>query len=139
LPALSDYPSRANAGASSTHQTYNTLWGCWKGPEEVLLAQGGRYQYAVKAWRAFTSKMISEQIIHELMRLKTDRLARCGFEDLNPKPDHLLVSLQPREESETGASGGAEARLCNFELIRPIAGSAQGGGVGGFFTCTLTR
>jgi hypothetical protein len=103
---------------------YITLWGCWKGPEEVLPSTGGRYRYAVNARRAFASKMISEPTLHEMMRLKTERLKRCGFEDLNPKPDHLLISLQAPEESGTGTSGGAEARLCNFELVRPIAGSA---------------
>ena len=52
------------------------------------------------------------------MRLKAERLARCGFEDLNPKPDHLLISFGPDMQLVLGTTGKPEVRLCNFELVR---------------------
>jgi hypothetical protein len=62
--------------------------------------------------------MISKQALEELMRLKVRRLARCGFEDLNPKPDHLLVSFGPDMQLVLATTGKPEVRLCNFELVR---------------------
>ncbi|MGD0253074.1 MAG: hypothetical protein ABSC01_10315, partial [Verrucomicrobiota bacterium] len=47
-----------------------------------------------------------------------EKLAHCGFEDLNPKPDHLLLSFDPAEKLVMESSDKPEARLCNFELVR---------------------
>ena len=54
----------------------------------------------------------------ELVQLKAEKLAHCGFEDLNPKPDHLLISFDPAEKLVMESSDKPEARLCNFELVR---------------------
>jgi hypothetical protein len=97
---------------------YITIWGFWNGPDELLAAQDGRFYQAFNAKHAFAEKMISKQALEELMRLKAERLARCGFEDLNPKPDHLLISFGPDMQLVLGATGKPEVRLCNFELVR---------------------
>ena len=97
---------------------YITIWGFWNGPDELLAAQDGRFYQAFNARHAFAEKMISKQAIEELMRLKAERLARCGFEDLNPKPDHLLISFGPDMQLVLGTTGKPEVRLCNFELVR---------------------
>jgi hypothetical protein len=99
---------------------YMTIWGFWNGPDEVLAAGDGRFYHAVNAKQAFAHKIISEQMLAELMQLKASRLARCGFEDLNPKPDHLLISFDAADQMVIGTSGKPEAHLCNFELIRPL-------------------
>ena len=108
---------------------YITIWGFWNGPDELLAAADGQYYYAVNAQRAFANKTISQEVLKELMRLKAERLARLGFEDLNPKPDHLLVSLDAAEKIVVGTLGKPEVRLCNFELIRrrpsPAAGECE--------------
>jgi hypothetical protein len=66
--------------------------------------------------------MISKQLLQELVQSKADRLARCGFEDLNPKPDHLLISFDPAQKLVFAETGKPEVRLCNFELVRRVAG-----------------
>ena len=64
--------------------------------------------------------MISKLALEELMRLKAGLLVRCGFEDLNPKPDHLLISFGPDMHLVLATTGKPEVRLCNFELIRRL-------------------
>jgi len=97
---------------------YITIWGYWNGPDELLALQDGQFYQAFNAKHAFAEKMISQQALEELMRLKAERLGRCGYEDLNPKPAHLLISFGPDMQLVLGATGKPEVRLCNFELIR---------------------
>ena len=97
---------------------YITIWGFWNGPDEWLAVADGSFYHAVNAKKAFAEKLISKQLLAELVQLKAEKLARCGFEDLNPKPDHLLLSFDPSNKLVIGSIGKPEARLCNFELIR---------------------
>ena len=46
------------------------------------------------------------------------RLGLCGFEDINAKPDHLLISFDAEQELVLDTLAKPEVRLCNFELIR---------------------
>jgi hypothetical protein len=52
------------------------------------------------------------------MRAKAGKLAQCGLEDLNLKPDHLLISFDPKQKLVLDSTGKPEVRLCNFELVR---------------------
>jgi hypothetical protein len=97
---------------------YITIWGFWNGPDELLAIQDGHFYQAFNAKHAFAEKMISKELLQELMCLKAERLARSGFEDLNPKPDHLLISFGPDMQLVVANTGNPEGRLCNFELIR---------------------
>ena len=99
---------------------YITIWGFWNGPDELLAAEDGRFYHAINAQRAFANRMISRQTINDLMELKAHRLAGCGLEDLNPKPDHLLVSFDANSQLVLSSTGKPEVRLCNFELIRQV-------------------
>ena len=54
----------------------------------------------------------------ELTQRMSRRLADCGFEDLNLKPDHLLISFDAAQKLVLDTLGKPELRLCNFELIR---------------------
>jgi hypothetical protein len=104
---------------------YITVWGFWNGPDELLAAADGQYYHAVNARRAAANKLISQQLMKELMQLKAERLAHCGFEDLNPKPDHLLLSFDAAEKLVLSSLGKPEVRLCNFELVRRRAEPAR--------------
>ncbi|MFO1477309.1 MAG: hypothetical protein U1F98_11720 [Verrucomicrobiota bacterium] len=97
---------------------YITVWGFWNGPDELLAATDGHFYHAVNARRAYANELISAETLRELMTLKAQRLAACGFEDLNPKPDHLLISFDAEEKMVIGSLGKPELRLGNFELIR---------------------
>ena len=106
---------------------YITIWGFWNGPDEWLAVADGSYYHAVNAKQALSSKLISRQLLTDLVQLKAEKLARCGFVDLNPKPDHLLISFDPSDKLVMGSFGKPEARLCNFELVRrlPVAETPQ--------------
>jgi hypothetical protein len=106
---------------------YITIWGFWNGPDELLAAEDGRFYHAVNAKQAFAKKLISHSILAELMQLKASRLRRCGFEDLNPKPDHLLISFDAEDKLVLGSLGKPEVRLCNFEFIRRLPNAIPAG------------
>ena len=97
---------------------YITIWGFWNGPDELLAAQDGKFYQAYNAKRAFTQKLISEETLQELTRMVSRRLELCGFEDLNLKPDHLLISFDADRNLVRDTMGKPELRLCNFELVR---------------------
>jgi hypothetical protein len=101
---------------------YITIWGFWNGPDEWLAAQDGRFYHALNAKSAAAKKLISRQLLKELMQLKAARMQACGFEDLNPKPDHLLLSFNADEKLVLSSLGKPEVRLCNFELVRRRTG-----------------
>ena len=97
---------------------YVTIWGFCNGPDELLAAEDGKYYQAINAKRAFTNRLISEQTLAALVQGITRRVGNCGFEDLNLKPDHLLISFAAEQNLVLDTLGQPELRLCNFELIR---------------------
>ena len=96
---------------------YITIWGFWNGPDE-LLAQEDRHFTAMNAKQACANKLISQKVMEELVQSKAGKLAQCGIEDLNLKPDHLLISFDPERKLVLDSTGKPEVRLCNFELVR---------------------
>lgn len=103
-------------------RNYITIWGYWNGPDELLAAQDDRHYTAMNAKYACANKLISEKVMEELMQSKAGRLAQCGLEDLNLKPDHLLISFDPEQKLLLDSTGKPEVRLCNFELVRRLPG-----------------
>jgi hypothetical protein len=101
---------------------YITIWGYWNGPDELLAAHDDWHYTAMNAKRACANKLISPQLMEELVRAKAGKLARCGIEDLNLKPDHLLISFDPQQKLVLDTFGKPEVRLCNFELVRRLLG-----------------
>jgi hypothetical protein len=99
---------------------YITIWGYWNGPDELLAAQDGCGYTSINAKRACAHNLISPQLMQELVRAKTGKLLRYGLEDLNLKPDHLLISLNSQQKLVLDNFGKPEVRLCNFELVRRI-------------------
>jgi len=99
---------------------YITVWGFWNGPDELLASDDSRHYVAMNARRAIQQDLISESTLEELLAMKARRLARHGLIDLNPKPDHLLVSFDSEGRLVRDSEGKPEIRLCNFELIRRV-------------------
>ncbi|MGP8021583.1 MAG: hypothetical protein ACLPRE_11435 [Limisphaerales bacterium] len=99
-------------------RNYITIWGYWNGPDELLAAQDDHHYTAMNAKYACANHLISEKVMEELMRSKAGKLAQCGLEDLNLKPDHLLISFDPEQKLVLDSTGKPEVRLCNFELVR---------------------
>ena len=70
---------------------------------------------------ACANNLISPKVMEELVHAKTNKLAQCGLEDLNLKPDHLLISFDSTKKLLRDSTGKPEVRLCNFELVRQRA------------------
>jgi hypothetical protein len=104
-------------------RNYITIWGYWNGPDELLAAQDDGHYTAMNAKYACANKLISEEVMEQLMRSKAGKLAQGGLEDLNLKPDHLLISFDARKKLVLDSTGKPEVRLCNFELVRRRPGS----------------
>jgi len=97
---------------------YITIWGFWNGPDQLLAAHDGRHYSSINARRALAHHFITQERMAELVQSKANKLARCGLEDLNLKPDHLLISFDSEHNLVLDTFGKPEVRLCNFELVR---------------------
>jgi len=106
--------------AVSKDHEYVTIWGFWNGPDEMLAARDGQYYRGINAEQACREQLISEDTLAELLERARKRLSRAGFEDLNLKPDHLLISINPENQMVTDTFGKPDFRLCNFELVRRV-------------------
>ncbi len=97
---------------------YITIWGFWNGPDQLLAANDGRCYSSMNAKRASAQNFITRQMMAGLLESKAKKLALCGLEDLNLKPDHLLISFDSERNLVLDTFGKPEVRLCNFELVR---------------------
>ena len=90
----------------------------------MLAARDGHYYHGINAEQAASNEFISRETLAELVEYARKRLARCGFEDLNLKPHHLLLSFAPDNVMVKDTFGKPEVRLCNFELVRKLPNRA---------------
>jgi hypothetical protein len=97
---------------------YITIWGFWNGPDELLAAHDGSFYSSLNAKHACAHGLISRRMMEELLEAEEAKLARCELEDLNLKPDHLLISFDSEHNLVLDTFGKPEVRLCNFELVR---------------------
>lgn len=104
--------------AVSQEHEYITIWGFWNGPDEWLALRDGQYHRGINAEQAALEGLITRDMLAELVARMRTRLSRAGFEDMNLKPDHLLISISSENQMATDTHGKPEVRLCNFELVR---------------------
>jgi hypothetical protein len=110
--------------AVSEDHEYLTIWGYWNGPDELLALHDGQYYRGVSAGQACLQGLLSNEAVQELLDRIRARLSRAGFEDLNLKPTHLLISFSPDNKMALDTAGKPEVRLCNFELVRRLPAAA---------------
>jgi hypothetical protein len=99
---------------------YLTVWGFWNAPSKLLTVPDGRSYQSLNARRALATGLISPELLAELMQSEVIRLAECGFEDLNLKPDHLLISFDSIRQPILDETGRPLVSLCNLELVRRL-------------------
>lgn len=99
---------------------YITIWGFWNGPDEFLAEHDGMFFTGINAAQALKQRLINQDQLADMMRRYLSRLRSIGFEDLNPKPDHLLLTIDPNQKLVCDTDGYPELRICNFELLRPL-------------------
>lgn len=111
------------APAMSRNHEYITIWGFWNGTDEMLAAQDRLHLLGVDAARARSEGRVTDDFVAALMTRARESLHGAGFEDLNLKPAHLLLSFTPDSQLVTASPEQTDLRLCNFELVRrlPVA------------------
>lgn len=118
--ALAELKTPDGAPAVSPIHEYVTIWGFWNGPDELLAVHDVQYFRSVNADLACSEHLISSGDLVDLLNRVRNRLRRAGLEDLNLKPDHLLLSFNTENQLALDSLGKPEVRLCNFELVRAI-------------------
>lgn len=106
--------------AVSRDHEYITIWGFWNGPDELLAERDAEYYRGIDAERACREGLITNETLNDLIARVRARIERAGFEALNLKADHLLISFNSENQMAMDTLGKPEVRLCNFELVRPV-------------------
>lgn len=99
---------------------YIMVWGFWNGLDEVLARKDDTYCQAVNLPQALTDNHINDAQLTELMENARIKLRELGFEDLNLKPTHFLLSLDPSGKLLTTDDGQLALHMCNFSLLRRL-------------------
>ena len=97
---------------------YISIWGYWNGPDAALAERDSGHYTSINAKHACANGLISHAVMDQLIEAKVAKLSRCGLEDLNLKPDHLLISFDTAGHLVCDEAGKPEVRLCNFEFVR---------------------
>jgi len=72
----------------------------------------------VNGYRAFELGLIDLKEYYAMTEHMRDQLRQHGYEPLNLKGDHLLLSLDPDGNMERDEEGNLDTVLCNFEQVR---------------------
>lgn len=123
--ALAELRTPEGEPAVRQDSDYITIWGFWNGPDELLAVRDGSYYTAFNVEQAHQLGLIPTRLLDELLESIAARLAQAGFQDLNLKPDHLLISFDPDRKLVLDETGKPELRLCNFELLRKLPKAHQ--------------
>ena len=100
------------------NHAFITIWGYWNGPDERLAFQDGEYWQPVDLGQAVLAGYIEPEHEARILEQHRRRLAAAGAEDLNLKPDHLLLTVISPGRLLAGEDGQLAVRHCNFETMR---------------------
>lgn len=101
-----------------TNHAFITIWGYWNGPDERLAFRDGEYWQPVDLGQAVLAGYIEPEHEARILEQHRRRLAGAGAEDLNLKPDHLLLTVVSAGRLLAGEDGQPAVRHCNFETMR---------------------
>ncbi|MFC1576736.1 hypothetical protein ACFL3N_00160 [Candidatus Omnitrophota bacterium] len=99
---------------------YMIIWGYWNGPDEKLATKDGDYYEGINTLQAYKEGIISKKQYYGLLRTEKEKMLEAGFEDLNLRGNHLLISLDSKKKVVVDDQGIPEIRVCNFEFLRKI-------------------
>ncbi|MFC1704351.1 hypothetical protein ACFL1E_06195 [Candidatus Omnitrophota bacterium] len=100
------------------NRDYISIWGYWNGPDEKLAAKDSDYYEGIDTLRAYKQGIITEKQYYELLQIAKERLFQAGFEDLNFRGNHLLISFDSKKNLIVDSEGIPELRICNFEFLK---------------------
>ena len=103
---------------------YITVWGFWNGLDELLASRDAEYCRGVNLLQArFEGLITDEEVVRQMGRAR-DLLAAAGFEDLNLKGSHVLLTVGATGGLLRDDRGELILRLCNFSFVRRLAGDS---------------
>jgi hypothetical protein len=97
---------------------YIAVWGYWNGSDEVLARRDVDVCKPLNLAQALRDGTVSEPVHRQLMDHAAGMLAAAGFEDLNPRSTHWLLSVSPVGDLLRNDDGSLTLRLCSFSLLR---------------------
>lgn len=96
------------------------IWGYWRGLEDADAPEDNALWSPIGGAQAAAKGIISDEELVEAMARHQAAMRAAGFEDLNFKPDHILLSYIPNGPVKREADGAIATRQCNFEFVRRI-------------------
>jgi hypothetical protein len=102
----------------SRHHEYVTIWGYWNGPDEALAARDEEVYKGIDALAAYREGRLTKDRYVQTMQAVKARLAVAGIEDLSLRGNHLLLSIDRRQQIALDNQGLPLVRICNFELLQ---------------------
>lgn len=106
--------------ALQQQRDYITIWGYYRGLEDVEAIQDTRLWTPIDLLRATLKKLLSPEQAEEIKARHARAMNDAGFVDLHAKPDHILLAYIPGGDLKLDANGNIEARQCNLELVKRL-------------------
>jgi len=105
-------------------RAYITIWGYFNGLDEMLAIEDGNYYTGITALHAFKRGLLPMELYTRIMNETRERLAEVGYEDINLRGNHIMLSFDKSGRLVGKGSNNPEVRICNFEFLRRISNSA---------------
>lgn len=102
----------------SAEHNYLTVWGYWNGVDEVLAAQDRPYCEGINIGEARAKGLVSPDVCEKVEELVRRRVHECGYDYVEMKESHLLLSLRTDGSLIREEDGLPSVRLSNFEALR---------------------
>jgi len=97
---------------------YIIVWGYWNGLDELLASRDQFYCRGISIAGAQKEGLIGPGEGGMILQRAARDLAAAGFEDLNPKPSHVMLSVDLQGKLIRNDDGSAPFMLCNFSLLK---------------------
>ncbi|MFC2060996.1 hypothetical protein ACFLUV_00620 [Elusimicrobiota bacterium] len=97
---------------------YILIWGYWNGPDELLAARDGIFYEGINMLKAYREGMISKKDYLSFLEITKDRLNKLGYNSLNLRGNHLLISFDDTGKIVKDDKEEIELRICNFEFLK---------------------
>jgi len=102
------------------------IWGYWNGSDELLASRDEEIFIRIDALDARDQGRIDDAGLSRVMQTVRRQLAGAGIEDLRPRGDHILLSLERSGQLADDGQGMPSVRLCNFEFMKRLGSPCSG-------------
>lgn len=99
---------------------YITLFGYWRGRDDTEAVEDLMLWNPIDLAAAAAKGLITPEQAAELLERHRLAMLKAGFQDLNLKADHVLMSYVPDGPIKVDGQGQVELRQCNFDLVKKV-------------------